>query len=475
MNFIESIVSYVYCFFIESFELEKAKTRAEASLGRKGWEVEKRAQERDYLLRSLMVLNNPYLYLEKRYKGVKFTFPTVSGGGSGVPDEISAEEGCVVCKVRDSGAGTVRFQFKLRAPVDPLSEEGKLIPLTDRHMLLLSEVGREWRENVPKVVIQSPDGKLSLWDEFRETCRLLSEISESEVLEMDDEIQVMGIPRQFIDERLVKNGGHPLRPYPVLWGVCETEEYHEVRNYCFNESTTHVDKENVEGDRIAQSVMGILQILLGALSLGRDITYCKEYGILDKNGGFINFCPAANFFRNFSHRTCLCLSPRLSPSDDSEDPESGLGKNVIREDLYFMTIEVMEAVRLRWHLAGIANQLLDWEIQAAQKKLDEVKDKDPINQEENVLSILKELSKERARWAALKLRFMEDPVAHLIGSGSLNEMYDRAISIFRLKDFDDMLNAKSNALDRVINHIMDFAKVSQLLQLATAEKKDRGT
>jgi len=430
---------------MRNFELESAEERATNRLVPEGWQARVMVQEEDYDLKSLLVLNNPYLLLSKDWPsdtGVEF--PEIKD--EDIPRLSARAQGRTICKIRDSGAVTLRFQFRF---------EVHDASLTEHHLLFLSEIGRDWREGRDRAVLKVCGGSLSLWEKFVEVSAHLDRKLGFAVLEQLLGTRIAGRTRKFVEPELAGDKRDPLRPYPVIWGTfASSDDYARVRSFRFETGKMPPDS--------SQPVMEVLlQTLVGALRPGRDLTFCREYGLLDEKDSLMNYCPVEGFFRNFTHRTSLCLSP---PDLEAER---------LWKQLYLMTVEVMEAIRLRWHLVGIGNLVLDWEIQAAEQQLNEVaRFKDPIADEARILEILRALSQERAQWATIRLRFMEDPVSHLMGSGSLNEMYERAIRMFRLHELDALLNAKSEALDRVIDQIMDFAKISQLLQLAIKEGRE---
>lgn len=141
MNFKRIIISYIYCFFVRDFDLENAADDARKKLMPKGWKSELRLQDEAYELKSLLVLNNPYLLLSREWDKLAVQFPKMN--------YTLNTDGHIFCKIRDSGAATLRFQLNFEA------KDGA--PLEEANLLLLSELGRGWRKYEDRAMLTASE------------------------------------------------------------------------------------------------------------------------------------------------------------------------------------------------------------------------------------------------------------------------------------------------------------------------------
>jgi hypothetical protein len=130
--------------------------------------------------------------------------------------------------------------------------------------------------------------------------------------------------------------------------------------------------------------------------------------------------------------------------------------------LHSSTVEVAETARVRWYLNGISNFWLDFRIQHARELLQAIKSLDPMKRERAVFQQLDDILHERVSEGSTRLRFFEDSIVYLVGSGALNAMYSRAMELWRFRDAERLLFEKERALNGLVDQIVDYARLKQL-------------
>jgi hypothetical protein len=209
-----------------------------------------------------------------------------------------------------------------------------------------------------------------------------------------------------------------------------------------------------ESQALDQSESGFFRALLALLvGLGDlkskkvDLRFCKQYGLIGEDGRLNSLSARTDFFRNISHRACLCLCST---------------NNVHCVTLHSSTVEVAETARVRWYLNGISNFWLDFRIQHARELLQAIKSLDPMKRERAVFQQLDDILHERVSEGSTRLRFFEDSIVYLVGSGALNAMYSRAMELWRFRDAERLLFEKERALNGLVDQIVDYARLKQL-------------
>jgi hypothetical protein len=421
-------VSLIYCFFLEDFDVQEARKKAaESRLLLRKFPTPRLttteagpAEGKPSPITPFLVLNAPYLLLKDEKSDL------------GLP-EIPAAKVQTIVKIRENGAGTVRYDVSFRAGLNDIVPNLKTLRKAE-----------------------FPIGGHSLFERYRSLVR--NDLSVLGYKSWDDDDKALaclcpGNPHK--KAVFLENPSNPYqRPFPVYLITLDSTQLDDAVQFNFQrEGSLKVDQPE------AAFFRDLLALLVGLTDpTTADLRFCKQYGLIGEDGRLISLCARIDFLRNISHRAGLCLcSMNITPE--------------VSDKLHVPTLEVAETARVRWYLNGISNFWLDFRIQHARELLHGINSLDPVKQEKTVFEQLEKVLYERVSEGSARLRFFEDSIVHLIGSGALNAMYRQAMDLWRFRDAERLLFEKERALNSLVDQIVDYSRLKQLLAASNERRK----
>ncbi|MDI6734707.1 MAG: hypothetical protein QME42_00690 [bacterium] len=115
-------------------------------------------------------------------------------------------------------------------------------------------------------------------------------------------------------------------------------------------------------------------------------------------------------------------------------------------------IETIELLRMRWHSYIIINAILDNEINKMYGLIETKKKSDKFQQ----------IFSDIIKWKKILSTSLEDPITFRRAGGTLNELYEKGMEEFRIKELQDIILSKMTILDRLYNDIREFVKMNRI-------------
>jgi hypothetical protein len=120
--------------------------------------------------------------------------------------------------------------------------------------------------------------------------------------------------------------------------------------------------------------------------------------------------------------------------------------------------ETIKYLRIRWHAYAVASQWLE--------KIIEKFYSDDIEFEKTLEMIIK-LRREISRC-------LSDPITYRLGSGSLNMLYGIGLSVFRIKELQNVVIEKFEMIEKLYDDQKEKARIKEAKVLDEAYEKFKG-
>jgi hypothetical protein len=199
----------------------------------------------------------------------------------------------------------------------------------------------------------------------------------------------------------------------------------------------------------------IIQILFGENKVP-DKRFAHEFSIANKDNSIINFYPFTNILVNFSTRACVIISKEDFNSEEMD---------VNRENL----IRSLGLVRTRWHSYYMTNARIDNKIDKIQKDFE----KKLACPEKITISEMKDMYEDYIRTLKdfLNILALEDPCTYSVGTGKFNELYNKGIEKFRIKELQDTIWNKLDNLSKVNTLYQSLDELRRKSEIISHQRK----